>query len=471
VPDIKHNKINVSLDAYHQDYYGFSQSVQLSLSNESEKNETHTQTKKGLLTLLVEAYPQSLAPGETTIIFFRVFGDNKIILSNLSFNVMDNNAYGEFSPIELYNDEFFTFKYTVFNLTNVSNVTIILLASHENYFDSIAIIQLNITNNAKNLENETSQEVESIIIDMKFKKLSINITPYPNQISPGEKSVFMIYITSMNMPITSAKIKVFDNGVAGNISDLVEYGGGHYSFVYTLPQGISKSINIIPIILIVSHENYSDTFNIFELSIKHDQNNNKEMEENFISIDIRLKANQVLSGETTLIEVVLAQMTSILPLSDIEIELTDNGMGGDFWLLNKYDDGKFVYMYIVPTTTEPFIEITARAIYYDHELCRNNTNIEIIQNQLNEKESQEKTSENTTLLGYFLIIFLILIVGIMIGIFSFSAYLFYYKNKPNKSKSPAEKIKNNSKQNNTMQNKITETKSNPKESEIGKVCD
>ena len=466
IPNTTHNFIDISIDVSHSDYFGIIENVQLTVLNESKKSEPskpNITPDEELLTINTEAYPRSLGPGEYSTIFFKVSNRNINLTSNLSFHLFDNNVNGNFSTIEHYGNDYFTFIYTVPTGINVSSITLLILVTHNNFSDGLGVVQLNITPEHSGINNEIIYETK----DIEQNKMSITLNPYPNKLSPGNITIVMVHITSENKPVNYVKIQPFDNGLGGTISKIIEYGGGHYSFIYMLPDNIPKDVTSVTLFIYISHDNFSSSIELTELSIIHKKDSNKNIDYEGIFLEIYAYPNQVYSDETTTIEVRIMNTSDIIDLSEISIELSDHGHGGSFLFVNKYDEGIYSYNYKLPKTSVNLIDITAVIYYKGEELCRGHINIELIPNQLNEDdESANKKSYGITPLGYITVILLIFTIGILIGVFGLIAYRSNYRKKSKDIKKPvddsaikpAEKqnIKNNSVK--MIQNPINDAK-------------
>lgn len=457
VPVVKQSTINITVTAHHSKYYGKTVVVQLYIIDKnikSPKSPNNLEPGKDLLMINAGAHPDSLKPGESSTILFEVIRNNKFITSNLSFILSDNNASGKFSAIEQYYDShYFKFIYTVPDNTHLNKIALCILVSHEDYYAGIGIILLNITTDQPEFNNQSIEEDEKL----EYEKLTFDTTPYPDRLSPGDRTVIMVYISGGEIPITSVRFQVFDNGLGGSISNFMEYGGGHYSFIYTAPTELPDSRTSVTLFIYFTHENFSGLYNLLELPIDHIIHD--ESENNIFSFEVYAEPNRVFKNETITIVIRITDNSDSIPFSELVIGFSDDELNGKFLLLDSFENGIFVYLYEVPPTLKNSIEISAVIYHNVEELGRENIKLKLIEDQVVKEEGPvQKSSNDLNIIGFISILFLIFIVGILIGTFG----LFVYSSR----KEIKHKNKNLKGENNNNKNETSEILGNVIKNEI-----
>lgn len=408
VPNTTRDSINISIDAVHENYFGARGLIQIQIIQDPSGEE---EIKKQLNVNAI-ATPDVLKPGENSTIIFNVSAGNEVVTTGLNFSLFDNNLDGTFSDISQIGNEYFRAGYTVPDIKS-NIITIIILVSHDNYYDGIGIVELIIN---QEIENEVS-EYNQTEIGQK-PKLNLTLEPYPNQLKPGADAVILINIKSGEIPVDFAEIQTFDNGIGGSFSEINKHGGGRYSTTYALPENLPDSMNSVTLFFHVFHENYSSIFSSLSISINHSKIINELPEEEPVELKIVLHPEQISPGESTTIIILFNDRTNKISLSDIRLEISDNYSGGTFLLVSKFDDGRFIFEYTAPTVNLTLINISVIVHYNGQELIYDHIELELLQNQIENVnvESDDNAINYYLSIMIFIIVFIILLLILIIYI-------------------------------------------------------
>jgi hypothetical protein len=435
VPKTMKNAIKISIDAYHSNYFGISKTIQLHIVQDV----THIEPveiinpKDELFNVKTIAIPETLAPGESTTILFGLITDQPVSLSGFKIDLSDNNLGGKFSDTSWHSTEYMKFNYLVPDDYKGNTLRILIFLSHEEYRGGIGVVKLNVTGNSELLPPDQTAPVIPAP-GSKLGNLSILTNPYPKKITPGEETVIVVYVLDDQKPIINAKIDVFDSGLGGKISTIINHYDGHYSFIYTIPDDIPESISSAILLLYITVDDKQAYFENIEIKVKQKDITEEENDSiNDMELNIYIRPPMVLSGESCIVLVTLIDESHTLDLNKISITITDNGKPGRFSYLEKPDVAKFMFEYWVPVNYDGTIKFTAIAYYNGAQIKEESINLEVISNEQyggsseDETEKQNKESDNYVTLLYASTIFLIFIVGILIGVFSLYLYATHYR--------------------------------------------
>jgi hypothetical protein len=422
VPNTTQDSINITIDAAHENYFGARGHLQIQLIQDPSGEQ---QIKKQL-NVNAMATPDVLGPGENTTIIFNVSADSEVVTTGLNFSLFENDIEGTFSDISQIGNEYFMVSYTVADIRS-DMITIIILASHDKYYDGIGIVELIINQEIENEESDSNQAEVG-----QKPKLNLTLEAYPNQLEPGTDTVILINIKNGEIPFDFAGIQAFDNGIGGSFSEINKHGGGRYSTTYALPENLSGSMNSATLFFHVFHENYPSTFSSLSISIIQSKIINELPEEVPVELKIFLHPEQISPGESTTIIILFNDRANKISLSEIRLEISDNYSGGTFLLLSKFDDGRFIFEYTAPALNLTFINISVIVHYNGQELIYDHIELELLQNQI---ENVNVESDDNTINFYLSIMIFIIIVIILIVSFTIYTRLKRRNNKIKKTNS------------------------------------
>ena len=440
-PETNLSSINISFDAYHPSHYGLTETIQIEIKNSSsdpvEHEEDPIHADKNLLSIYASAVPDTIKPGETSTIVFKVTSGSSVVDTDLNITLFDSFMNGSFSAVTPYfgSSDYLTFSYTADKMCNAQSIPIIILASHRDYHEGICIINLNITflDNGSEIIPEPLPEEEPLEENATSERLSVLITANPNFIMPGSEAAIMIYITAGEHEITGAQVQPFDNNIGGISSKVMEYADGFYSFIYTLPNTVPEHVSNAIIFLYISHDDYFNQLELIKLPIVRDEPESKLLKPNDLTLKLTANPIKIFPGDRTYIVVSIQDTQSILPSMDttkLKIELSDSNNGGIFGLVEDHDLERMVYVYQSSKMANSTIEITVTLYYGDLEISSEELTLEVIPIQT-ENDGTNDSKKDTGIINEYLLIILPLVIFVIVFVVSF---LLVSRKKPKTSK-------------------------------------
>jgi len=114
----------------------------------------------------------------------------------------------------------------------------------------------------------------------------------------------------------------------------------------------------------------------------------------------------------------ISSKLSSIDYSKLSLELSDNGIHGNFKLIEGHDKDRFIYQYQAPEYVVGTVEISAKLIYNNEEVATEKIDIKVIEKLDGSEKIQEKSKEEPDTSYYLIfipIISFILIILITLG--------------------------------------------------------
>lgn len=427
VPNTTSESIKITVSAKRAGFLNSEASVFLDVKNDFSEPEK----QKKQLKVTPMATANDIKPGNSTIILFYVTEGDNYITENLNFSIFDGKIYGNITPVVKHGEHHFIFSYTVPE-TDSECIDILIVASHPDYLDGLGIVRLNIVYETTDTQND--DEPEDVIEQPEEEgpatpgKLSLDLTPLPAELAPGQRTTIMVYVNNEYDPVPSAKLLTFDSGIGGKFTDVVDFNNGHYAFTYTAPATIPSSVHSIFLVIYASHNTYDGTYAAIELPIIDETEQLQEFPAgDKISLNIDVFPTQIYSDESTRIILQLTIDSTEIRYTDVYVYLDDGYAGGIFKVVNSDNQGLFIYEYRPANGEEKVIRITAHA--YTRQDGKEIDQVAFDLNVVPAKSREQGTiiySDNSSGIDenvlYISVMLLILIICIIIGLLNYLVF-------------------------------------------------